>query len=146
LPELLALLAIVGVLAVIAIPSFSDAMDDYRLASSANLIASELQTARMLAVSRGAVFDIELNTGDRTVQVVDPEDPENPPRAAKELEKGVNLIAAPDPPVRFFPRGHARGGWITLQNEDGEVVSVQVQTSGKVTIEHYYGGYRRTLR
>ena len=129
-------IAVVCVFAIImltiAVPKFQLFLDYYSLSSSANLVASELSAGRALAVSRNWIYDVNLDTSRSTIQIIDPNDPNNSPRTEKGLESGDSFSSVPASPIRFYSRGHARGGTIVLVNESGYTISIIVSTSGKI--------------
>jgi len=134
LVEMMGVAVLVIVLAALAAPSFQRAMAWYRLQSSANMIAAEMEAARVLAVSRGASYSLEFNSSSKTVTVVDIEDRSNPPRVPKQLERGVSFSSLPTRPIVFFPRGHASvAETVTVSNGEGQL-QVAVLMSGKVTV------------
>ena len=116
----------------IAVPKLQIYLDYYRLTSSANLVASELSAGRALAVSRNWIYDVDLDTGNSTIQIIDPNDTDNSPRTEKGLEAGDTFSAVPANPIRFYSRGHARGGTIVLTNPSGYTISIIVSPSGKI--------------
>lgn len=133
LVELVAVVAVLVILVAVAAPSFRRAMDVYRLQSSANMIAAEMEAARVLAVSRGARYRLDFDQVNNTVRVIDVQDPSNPPRALKQLERGVS-VTPPGSQIIFFPRGHASGAeTVRVSNTEG-ALQVAVLMSGKVTV------------
>jgi type II secretory pathway pseudopilin PulG len=134
LVELLILVALAIGLVAIAVPSIGRFSTAYHLTSSANLLADELNTARTLAVSRGTALTMVFDSTRNTFRVVDPADPENPPRALKQLEQGITFRRLPDSTITFFARGHAWGGSIEIQNTEGEWLNIRVTSSGRVQV------------
>lgn len=132
--ELLLVVVIGALLVTLATPSVQQTMRHYRLSASANLLASELETARLLAISRGAVYSLAVDAGTGSLQVVDPDDPENPPRVVRTLDPGIRFSEVPDQPVLFFSRGGARGGTFQLENERGRTVVIEVRASGLINV------------
>lgn len=131
--EVMGVAVLVIILAALAVPSFERAMSLYRLQSSANMIAAEMEAARVLAVSRGASYRLNFS-GNDTVTVIDIEDPSNPPRTPKRLERGVSLTP-PGEDIIFYPRGHASvAETVRVSNEEGDALQVAVLISGKVTV------------
>ncbi|MBI4446152.1 MAG: GspH/FimT family pseudopilin [Acidobacteria bacterium] len=130
--EILFLVALTSILMAIAIPSIRHSTAYYELTGSVNQLATELNAARMLAISRGAIYTMSFDSAEGTFQVVDEADPENFPRAEKTLDSGVTFKSLPQNSIRFFSRGNARGGVMELQNELGEVMSVEVHASGRI--------------
>lgn len=133
--ELLFVLVIAAILAAVAVPSIQQNTSHYRLSTSASEIAAELNAARVMAVSRGAIYTVSLNSTTNTIQILDQSDPDNPPRSQKTLEKGVTFKTIPPSTITFFSRGHARGGTIELQGDNGKVIAIEVQASGKIDVK-----------
>src|SRR5512144_1283130 len=67
--ELLVVIAMIGALSLVAVPSFMSMMNSNRMNTSIRMVASDLRAARGRAVSQGRPTKIALNTG------TDPEDP-----------------------------------------------------------------------
>ena len=129
LVELLLVIALVAIIASVTLPALNGTMSAYRLRASADIIASELDAARVMAISRGAVYEVHF--GGNQVWVVDPQDPDNPPRVPKTLEAGVTVAGST---VVFRPRGSAVGATISIKNEKDVTTSVTVEVSGKILV------------
>jgi Tfp pilus assembly protein FimT len=128
--------AVVTVLATvilsITIPKIEQFLDYYRLSASAGLVASELNAGRALAISRNWIYDVNLNAGNSTIQIIDPNDPNNSPRTEKSLQSGNTFSSVPVTRIRFYSRGHARAGTIVLVNQSGYSISIVVSPSGRI--------------
>lgn len=135
--ELVIVLGVLVVIAAFAVPSIQGSMTEYRLTASANLVAQELDAARVLAISRGAIYEVQFT--ERAVSVIDTEDLTKA-RATKVLEEGVRVAVQPTAKIRFFPRGYARGGNLILQNEGGSLVRINVLASGKIEVSRPSSG------
>ncbi len=109
-------------------------MADYRLLSSANLVAIELNSGRAMAISRASVHQVTLDAVNNTLQITDLNDANNAPRIEKFLDSGITFSSVPTPAILFYGRGLARGETIEIQNEYGTSKSITVTASGKVTI------------
>ncbi len=116
----------------IAIPRIEPFLDYYRLSASAELVASELNAGRALAISRNWIYDVNVDTGSSTIQIIDPNDPDNSPRTEKTLQSGNTFSSVPGNRIRFYSRGHARAGTIVLVNRSGYAISVTVSPSGRI--------------
>lgn len=132
--ELVIVLALAAMVASFAVPSLQRSLALTRLQTSAVELAAELNFARTIALTRGAVFQLSVDTGNGTYQVVDPADPDHPPRTAKGLERGIRFAAVPDEPIEFRPRGFARGGTLRLTDGSGNFVEVVVLSTGLVEV------------
>ena len=135
--ELLIVAGLIGIVAAFAIPEIRGSMTAYRLKASANIIAEELDAARVMAISRGAIYEVQFS--DRVVRVIDLEDAGAAARLPKNLEEGVKLTTVPTSGIRFFPRGYAQAADLTLQNENGTTIRVKVLVSGKIQVEDMTG-------
>ncbi len=126
----------VGVLIVvilsIAVPKIHQFLHFYRLTASANLVAGELNAGRALAISRNWTYEVSLDTSNSTIQIIDPTDPNNSLRTEKSLESGNFFSSVPANRIRFYSRGHARGGTIVLENPSGYSISIIVSPSGRI--------------
>ncbi len=130
--ELLLVVALVAIIASVTLPALNGTMSAYRLRASADIIASELDAARVMAISRGAVYEVHFNGNQ--VSVIDPQestDEKKAVRRPKTLEEGVTVSG---PVITFRPRGSAGGGTIDVTNEKGIKASVTVAVSGKIQV------------
>ena len=82
------------------------------------------------------MYQLEFNGTDGTFQIRDPLLNEAP-RLARQLEDGINLASKPTDPIRFFPKGHARGGRILLRNDYGDGLLINISPSGMVAISDF---------
>ncbi len=124
--EIVFVVAMIAILGSVAIMQLQPSIDRYRLVSSANMVASEMNAGRALAISRNWAYEAQFDTNANTIQVVDPTNSSNHPRMAKSLDPGISFSFVPSPSIRFYARGHALTGTILLQNDAGETASVIV--------------------
>ncbi len=124
--EIVFVVAMIAILGSVAIMQLQPSIDKYRLVSSANMVASEMNAGRALAISRNWAYEAQFDTNANTIQVVDPTNSSNHPRMAKSLDPGISFSSVPSPSIRFYARGHALTGTILLQNDAGETASVIV--------------------
>ncbi len=132
--ELMFVGGLIAILGAMAVPQIQQSLTSYRLTASANLVSAELNAGRALAVSRCWRYEVELDTGNNTIQIIDPNDAGNSPRTVKFLESGILLLSVPTDRIRFYSRGQARGGTVVLQDQNGDTISVVVNASGMVEI------------
>ncbi len=130
LTELLLVLAVITVVASLSLPAFRGTMSSYRLKASADLIAGELDAARVMAISRGTIYEVRI--AGSSVRVIDPQDEGNPPRIEKFLEEGVTVDGTRT--ITFQPRGTATEANIRLQNETGEA-TIDVTRTGRIEVK-----------
>jgi len=134
---LMELLIIVGLFAVVvamAVPQLQSTLSGERLVTSIDNLAAELNMARTLSVSRNATYEIRIDTSAGTYQIIDTEDPGNPPRGMKQLDPGISLGNVPTTPIRFFSRGYSTGGSVVLVSVSGNSCSLTVNRSGHVQV------------
>lgn len=129
------MVAIAAILMAIAVPSFQRSTANYSVSTAADQLASEVQTARLLAATRNATFQMVFDTAKGTYQVTDPDDPDNPPRAQKSLPSGVTFQLAPAS-ITFYSRGNTPGGAIQIGN-DKFSLRLTVKTT-EITTETVY--------
>jgi len=128
--EIVFVVAMIAILGSVAVMQLQPSIDKYRLVSSANMVASEMNAGRALAISRNWAYEAQFDTDANTIQVVDPTNSSNTPRVAKSLEPGISFSSVPSPSIRFYARGHALTGIVQLQNDAGETASVIVTPHG----------------
>ena len=143
LTELLVVVAIAAVGVALAVPQIQSSIAGYNLVASTEMLVAELDAARMMAISRGADFQISFTS--QSIQIIDPSDPENPVRAVKDLGDGVFFTFMPDDPIVFSPRGFAQGGVFQVANRHGETFVIQVTRSGRTEIHQPSEGYETSL-
>jgi len=128
--EIVFVLSMVAILGSVTVLQLQPSIEKYRLVSSANMIASEMNAGRALAISRNWAYEAQFDTGANTIQVVDPSHSSNHPRMAKSLDPGITFSVVPSPSIRFYARGHALTGTVQLQNDAGETASIIVTPYG----------------
>ncbi len=128
--EIVFVVAMIAILGSVAIIQLQPSIDKYRLVSSANMVASEMNAGRALAISRNWAYEAQFDTNANTIRVVDPSNSSNHPRMAKSLDPGISFSLVPSPSIRFYARGHALTGIVQLQNDAGETASVIVTPYG----------------
>lgn len=126
--ELMVAIGIAMVVLGIAVPSFLTWLPTLRLSSAARQVATDLQVARMKAISQNASYTVTFNTSTGIYTYgADSRD-------VGALYPGITISSAPTNPV-FTPRGTASTtGTITLSNGTA-TKQVQVSTVGRVTMQ-----------
>ena len=136
--ELIVAVGIAMVVMGIAVPSFMTWLPTLRLSSGARQVATDLQVARMKAISQNRKFRLNFDT---TTTYYLQSDLNNDGTIASgendsgpfSLPEGISTTVGTTP--EFQPRGTASGaGTITLQNVNSETKNVQVAVVGRVTI------------
>jgi type IV fimbrial biogenesis protein FimT len=140
LMELILVVAIMGILTTIAIPTFQEIMAQRRLNGAARLVMTDLLNARMQAVTQNHRFLVSV-LDNRSYQVLD-DNNENgvfdggESRLIRNIADHFHdvLISANNSPL-FLPRGTVTNmGTFTLTNAAG-TRKVVVAATGRVRIE-----------
>lgn len=132
--DLLIVIGIVLILATISVQPIRQGIQAYKVDQAINLTLSKLERARSLAQSRNTIAEVQLNSEAGTIQIVDTADRSNNAEVALVLETGVSLKEMPKASIRFFPRGYARGGTITLGDDYGHLKSITITASGSMEV------------
>lgn len=137
--ELIVAIAIAMIVLGIAVPSFMTWLPTLRLSSGARQVATDLQVARMKAVSQNRKFRLNFNTSTSYYFQADLNNDGTIGSGENEsgpfsLPEGITTTAGALA-SEFQPRGTASASSeITLQNGNGETKKVQVAVVGRVTI------------
>ncbi len=126
--ELMVAIGIATIVMAVAIPSFLSWLPTLRLSSAARQVATDLQVARMKAISQNAAYTVTFTqaTGTYTYGTDS--------RDVGQLYPGITISSAPTNPV-FTPRGTASTtGTVTLSNGTA-TKQIVVSTVGRVTIQ-----------
>lgn len=162
--ELIVVVGIIGILASVAIPTFSVWMPNYRLKSAAQDLFSNMQLAKMEAIKTNGDFQIVFNTGAntyvisnvtsgatfRTVNLSTYDEDGNIVfgRGNASVSSPISGIAYDDfvtysttaNTVVFGPRGTANEeGYVYLQNQKGTAYGIGTRTSGVIRLLKWRG-------
>lgn len=135
--ELLLVVAVLAIAAGFGIPALQGTMTAYRLKASADIVAGELDAARVMAISRGAEYQVRFT--EHAVAVVDPLDAYHPPRVPKTMDPGVRVASSPTT-LTYRPRGTcvwtpaAASAIIQLQDTGNKTASITVTGTGRMTV------------
>lgn len=130
---LLDLFIVATFVAVIAAFSFQpvrQGIQAYRLDQAVNLTLAKLERARSLARSRGQFAEVVLDK-DAGILIVAGE-------SELVLSPGVSFQEVPGAPIRFSPRGYARGGSIVLTDDYGHSKTITITASGAMEVLDSY--------
>ena len=136
--ELLIVIAIMGIMAAIAVPSYQTFMAQRRLNGAARQIMSNLMASRMQAITQNNNYRVFF-PDNHQYQILDDDNNNNAADAGeatqtKDIQSDyydVTLIKTADP--IFYPRGTSNGTTITLTNSRGSKY-VKVAWTGRVKI------------
>jgi len=123
--EVLVTIGVAAILMAIAIPQFNATLPGIRLASAARQVVTDLQLARMTAVSQRTSQVVAFNTATATYVFG------NNTRNLNQLYPGTTITNVTDPNPTFNAVGAATPTTITLTNNGVNLV-VQVNTAGRI--------------
>jgi prepilin-type N-terminal cleavage/methylation domain-containing protein len=126
--ELLATVAVMGIVAAIALPNWRSLVPNYALNNSLRQIQSELHSIKMRAAAEniGFQFIYLQNASEYTVQR------DSVPLQTKPLQQGTIITKTGS--ISFSPRGTAGGNRVRLRNENGSCRQVVVSATGRVRV------------
>lgn len=146
LAELLVVIALMGVITVIAVPAIVGQMSHLRLTSSVRDISTELNAARLKAISNNTMYRVQFTLSSSAADtyrlyIYDASADSwsvDPARTTRSLESGINISSpAVNFDVDFRPNGSSTGASICVDNTgtSGDRMQVTAQTStGMITI------------
>ena len=126
--ELLAALAVLGLLFAIALPGWNKLLPNFHLDSSVRQVQTELQNIRMRAASENIGFQLEYGTESETYTI----NKNGEPLVSKPLPQGIRISQAGT--IAYSPRGTAGANRIRLRNPDGVCKQVVVSSTGRVRV------------
>jgi type IV fimbrial biogenesis protein FimT len=151
LTELMVVVAVIGIMGMIAVPTLVTALPGYRLKSSAKDLCSSMRKARSLAVKQNRSVSIAFNAAAKTYSI-DGGTPAELPEGisfghgnATTAGGGASLpsdgISFVDDKVSFTTQGLISGGsgYVYLQNEKGQAYRVGARTSGSIIMQQWAG-------
>ena len=126
--ELVVAVALAGILAAIALPSWNKLLPSYQLDSSIRQFQSELHNIKMRAAAENVGFQLVYTNGaaNYTIQR------DSAVLVTKPLPAGV--VVTNGGTISFSPRGTASANRIRLRSSDGTCKQVVVSPTGRVRI------------
>ena len=144
--EILLVIAVMGIIASLAIPSFLKARTDAKLRGAASNLKGDLELAKMRAIRENAYVVIAFDESGYIIFVDNGalpgnwlmEDDETMLRN-RELPEGVRLIMPTpfvDDETRFVGRGVSEdSGNLTLRNSRGQQKTIAINRLGKISMQ-----------
>jgi len=144
LAELITIVAIVGIASAAAFPMFTSFLQAMQTKGAAQELATVLQQARELAISRNTSYTVQIDVPGNRLCFGDGVNcnwvgPGTDAQGYRRLSNQAQLAAVNANPV-FNPLGTAGGGTITVQNAQGtSALDVVVSPAGRVRIAQVGG-------
>jgi prepilin-type N-terminal cleavage/methylation domain-containing protein len=126
--ELVVAVALAGILAAIALPSWNKLLPAYQLDSSARQFQSELHNIKMRAATENVGFQLVYANGAAAYTI----QRDSAVLVTKPLPAGVIVTSAGT--ISFSPRGTASANRIRLRSSDGMCKQIVVSPTGRVRI------------
>jgi prepilin-type N-terminal cleavage/methylation domain-containing protein len=126
--ELVVAVALAGILAAIALPSWNKLLPSYQLDSSARQFQSELHNIKMRAATENIGFQLVYANGAAAYTI----QRDSAVLVTKPLPAGVIVTSAGT--ISFSPRGTASANRIRLRSSDGMCKQIVVSPTGRVRI------------
>lgn len=141
LVELIAALAVIGIISMVATPLFMTFLRASETRGASREVAALLHQARELAIATNSSYRVEVDTAGNRLRFVDASTsapwigPGTNDQGYRKLENQTRLTNVTANPT-FNPLGSAGGGTITVQNAQGtSSLNVIVGSSGRIRIE-----------
>jgi len=124
--ELVVGLALMGIIAAIALPRWTDLLPSYALSNSIRQIQSELHHIKMRAAAENVSFQFAYLQGATAYTI----QRDAKALVTKPLADGTTITK--DGAIAFSPRGTASGNRVRLRNSSGVCKQVVVSATGRV--------------
>lgn len=139
--ELAVVLAIVGIMAVFLAPAIGEWLDNFRIRQTARDIVSQLQFAKMRAISRRLEYRVYFDVANNQYRlwVNDGSWVPDPEGEVLSIPRGVDITSAGFSGgvsrAEFNPDGTASNGTITIVNDQNKQYDIVVYRTGRIRIE-----------
>lgn len=138
--ELIAALAIAGLVMAVAVPATATLYDSIRYRQAVRDLVSTLSSARYRAMSAGRPVDVEIRPRERSI-TLNEKVHHLPANVALSVSSARELNRAEVGVIRFYPEGSTSGGSVEVQSDRGRGVRVTVDwLMGTVTQESVDAG------
>ena len=136
--ELAVVMAIVAIMAVFMAPAIGEWLDNYRVRQTARDIVSNLQFAKMKAISSRIEYRVRFDLENDAYMLEKNDGGWTQEESVFHVPRGVDIASAVglgNPPrVEFNPNGTCSSGSITIDNENGKTYKVVVHYTGRIRI------------
>src|SRR4030042_206689 len=139
--ELVVVMAIVAIMGVCLAPAIGEWLDNFRIRQAARDIASNLQFAKMRAISRRLEYRVNFDVANNQYRlwVNDGGWVPDPEGVVLCTPRGVDITSAGFSGgvsrAEFNPDGTASNGTITHDNQQGKTYKVVVYRTGRIKIQ-----------
>ncbi len=137
--ELAVVMAIIAIMAVFMAPAIGEWLDNYRIRQSARDIVSNLQFAKMKAISSRIEYRVRFDLENDAYMLEKNDGGWTQEESVFRVSRGVDIASAVglgNPPrVEFNPNGTCSSGSITIDNEKGKTYKVVVHYTGRIRID-----------
>ena len=126
--ELIVVLVLLGLVAAVILPSFTNGMEGIRLNAAARDMVTKLKQARSRAISEQRVFRVAFGSAEQEESAYSITDDYGVEVEKIKLPRGFKLILDPDsePVVSFYPNGQSSGFQLLIQNRRDYRLAVEV--------------------
>jgi general secretion pathway protein H len=137
--ELAVVMAIIAIMGVFMAPAIGEWLDNFRIRQAARDIVSNLQFAKMKAISSRMEYRVSFNLADDTYMLEKNDGGWQQEGSVFHVPRDVDIASVTyDPPrVKFDPDGTSSSGHITIDNKQGKQYKVVVYYTGRIRIEEY---------
>ena len=131
--ELLVVLAVLGLVLALAVPSLGRSLPGFALRSDVRTVASALKEARAAAIGQNRETTLILNVEQRTLQLGERALVKLSPQVGISIE-GANPEVSKVGGISFFPDGTSTGGRVTLALGERKQHVVVDWLTGTITV------------
>jgi prepilin-type N-terminal cleavage/methylation domain-containing protein len=126
--ELIAVLAVMGIVAAIALPTWGRLLPNYALNNSVRQIQSELHSIKMRAAAENVGFQLSYTQGANVYTI----QRDSKALVVKPIAEGTTITK--DGIISFSPRGTAGANRVRVRNSAGTCRQIVVSATGRVRI------------